>query len=125
MQRDAFDVAEAWGFTIKSEIVWCKMTKNGLPHFGMGRTVRGSHETCLIAHRGRANDMIKSHRVRSTFSAPMPTDGNGRIVHSAKPDKFFDIVDELTGRVVPRIELFARQYRATWDVLGNQLPEAA
>lgn len=121
MQRDALDVAEAWGFSVKSEIVWCKMTKRGLNHFGMGRTVRGSHETCLIAHRGRANSMIKSHSIRSTFSAPLPTDAQGRIIHSAKPDEFFSIVDELTGGSVPRIELFARRYRATWDVHGNQL----
>jgi N6-adenosine-specific RNA methylase IME4 len=51
-QQEALDVCKAWGFKDKTEIVWQKLTKTGLKWFGMGRTVRASHETCLIGQRG-------------------------------------------------------------------------
>lgn len=123
MQREALDVAQAWGFDVKSEIVWQKLTSNGLPHFGMGRTVRASHETCLVAVRGRASMVIANHGIRSTFSAPMPVDRRGRVIHSAKPREFFELIEQLIGPTcVPRLELFARVRRDGWDAIGNQLP---
>src|SRR5262245_7142273 len=51
MQEEALDVLWAWGFQLKSEIVWVKERPSGNLAFGMGRTVRGAHETCLIAVR--------------------------------------------------------------------------
>ena len=48
MQQEALDVARAWGFVVKSEIVWQKLTTKGKAHFGMGHYVRASHEVCLI-----------------------------------------------------------------------------
>ena len=51
MQQEALDVARAWGFTVKTELVWEKLTKTGKPHFGMGHYLRGSHEVCLLATR--------------------------------------------------------------------------
>ena len=125
MQRDALDVAMAWGFDVKSEIVWQKLTKNGLPWFGMGRTVRASHETCLVCVRGRASKVIRAKNIRSTFSAPAPVDASGKYIHSAKPDAFFDdIVMPLVGDV-PRLEIFARTRRPGWDAIGNQLAPLA
>ena len=119
MQADALRVADAWGFRVVSEVVWQKLTKNGKPHFGMGRTVRASHETALVCVRGRASRVIQSHRVRSTFSAPVPCGADGRPIHSAKPDEFFVIVEELCAG--PYLELFARKRRERWLQIGNQL----
>ncbi len=128
MQQDALDVAKAWGFDAKSEAVWQKLTKRGLAWFGMGRTVRASHETCLICVRGRASMVVVGKSVRSTFAAPVPVDADGRYVHSAKPDAFFtQIVEPLIGLPYvggPCLELFARRRRARWDAIGNQLPAA-
>ena len=117
MQQDALDVCRAWGFTPKSEIIWEKLTKTGRPHFGMGRFVRASHETCLVATRGRYK--VASRSVRSRFAAKMPVDPCGKIVHSAKPDEFFEIVEQLTDS--PRVELFARRHRPGWVCLGDQV----
>lgn len=126
MQREALLVAEAWGFEVKSEVVWRKTTSGGRPHFGMGRYVRNGHETCLIATRGRATKMVTSHSVRSVFEAQTPVDRCGRAVHSAKPRAFFDhVVEPLVGRpspLLPCIELFARVRRDGWDAIGDQLP---
>ena len=118
MQDDALQVAKAWGFRVVGEVVWQKLTVNGKPHFGMGRTVRGSHEMALICVRGRSSKVITSHRVRSVFAAPVPSI-NGRPIHSAKPDEFFAIVEELCAG--PRLELFARKRRDGWQQIGNQL----
>jgi N6-adenosine-specific RNA methylase IME4 len=114
MQQEALDVVKAWDFTLKSELVWKKLTKHGKRWFGMGRYVRAEHETCLIATRGRPQ--ILDRAVRSVFEAPA-----GR--HSEKPEEFFQIVERLCGG--PRVELFARRHRANWTCYGNELTAEA
>lgn len=112
MQPEALALIESWGFVVKSELVWEKVTKHGKPHFGNGHYVRAAHETCLIATRGRVQ--VKHHSQRSRFSARV-----GR--HSEKPDEFYRIVERLVPG--PRLELFARRERPGWVCLGNQLPK--
>jgi N6-adenosine-specific RNA methylase IME4 len=110
MQQEALDVAKAWGFTPKSELVWQKLTRTGKQHFGMGHYVRASHEVCLICVRGRA--MPKHRSQRSVFSAPV-----GR--HSEKPTAFYDIVREMYDG--PRVALFERKQREGFECFGDQL----
>lgn len=120
MQREALAVMQAWDFTLKSEIVWRKLTR-GTPkpdeqpkeHFGMGRYVRAAHEVCLIGTRGRFK--VESRSVRSIFSAPVQE-------HSRKPDDIYLIAEALSAG--PYAELFARRRRAGWMQYGNQLPES-
>lgn len=109
-QQEALDVIKAWGFTLKTEIVWVKITHTGARHFGMGRTVRAEHETCLIATRGKPITLDKS--VRSTFTAVV-----GR--HSEKPECMYTIIEKL--RAGPYVELFARKRREGWTSMGDQL----
>ena len=40
--------------------------------------------------------------------------------HSRKPDEAFTAAEILCGNV-PRLELFARETRPGWDVMGNQV----
>jgi len=108
--EEAYRVVRSWGFVPKSEIVWNKLTVTGLPWFGMGRHVRASHETAIVASRGRPER--SSGSIRSTFSAPV-----GR--HSEKPDAFFRLVERLCPG--PRLELFARKTRDGWTTIGDQL----
>jgi N6-adenosine-specific RNA methylase IME4 len=110
MQDDALRVCRAWGFTLKTELVWLKRTSRGKRHFGMGRIVRAEHETCLIGTRGRPSTRDRS--TRSTFEAAV-----GR--HSEKPDAFYDVVERLYQG--PYVELFARRRRGGWDCRGNEL----
>lgn len=128
MQQEALDLVKAWGFTVKSELVWLKRTKNGKRHFGMGRHVRLEHEVCLIATRGKGAGVLNKS-TRSTFVTELYLDDEGggsfeAMVgkHSEKPKEFFDIVESLVPG--PRLELFARQTRAGWTTLGNQVPLA-
>lgn len=114
MQQEALDVAKAWGFKPKTEIVWHKLTRTGKTHFGMGHYTRASHETCLVCVRGRPK--IRSRSVRSIFAAPV-----GR--HSEKPSAFFSLVEELSEG--PYVELFSRRHRDGWTNLGNELQDSA
>jgi len=106
MQQEALAVARAWGFSVTSEIVWVK------PQMGMGRTVRNCHEVCLVCRRGKPER--KSAAVRSWFEAP-----RGR--HSAKPERFFELVEQLTEG--PYVELFARRQRPGWVCLGAEVEQ--
>ncbi len=140
MQLEALEVAKAWGFTVKSEIVWDKLTKNGKPWMGMGRYVRASHETALVCTRGRYK--VDDRGVRSRFAVPVPTykAGDPEIgkvigrnkrgepilrkvgdhIHSAKPAFFYtDIVQRMCKG--PYCEMFARESRPGWTSLGNEV----
>jgi N6-adenosine-specific RNA methylase IME4 len=131
MQPEAFRVAKAWGFTIKAEGVWRKLTKNGKEHFGMGRYVRMSHETYLIGVRESNKPKIAHRAIRSTFEAP----GVADVVdldfeaptgaHSVKPDRIYEIAEALIPGG-PYVELFARRRRAGWIQYGDELePESS
>jgi N6-adenosine-specific RNA methylase IME4 len=113
MQSEAILVLHAWGFQLKSELVWVKTTTNGKRAFGMGHYVRASHETCLIGVRGSVQ--VADRSVRSVFEAPV-----GR--HSAKPDAIYEIAERLVPGG-PYAELFARRRRPGWMQHGNQLPD--
>jgi N6-adenosine-specific RNA methylase IME4 len=126
-QQEALDVVKAWGFTVKSEIVWVK-TKAGTTDetddpedekskkIGMGHYVRNEHETALVCTRGSFK--VHDRGVRSTFRAPIGA-------HSEKPEKFFELVERLAGpdREGHLCELFGRRARIGWHVYGDELPQ--
>jgi N6-adenosine-specific RNA methylase IME4 len=113
----AFRVMEAWGFTYKTYLVWVK------PQMGLGNYFRVSTELVLFGIRGemRTRDMA----LMNWFEAR-------RGKHSAKPQKFYDLVTKASPG--PYLELFARCDRANqlegtcqcsrcrlgWEVWGNQ-----
>ncbi len=116
MPQAPLTVIDTWGFTPKTEIVWLKKTAHGNRWFGMGRTLRAEHETCIVATRGKPK--VLNHSVRSTFvtdfeglSAPV-----GR--HSEKPEEFYKIVETLFDG--PYVELFARRQRPGWTCQGDE-----
>ncbi len=112
MPEEALRVCRAWGFRPVSEIVWAKTNAAGGARMGMGRYVRCAHETCIIATRGSGISLIESKSVPSWFTAP-------RGKHSAKPAAFFSLVERLARG--PYLELFAREARAGWATVGNEL----
>jgi N6-adenosine-specific RNA methylase IME4 len=123
MQEEALELAKAWGFTIKSEIVWQKM-RGDKPAFGMGHYVRAAHDTCLIGVRGRPKklDATSARNMRSIFAARMPLGADNRPVHSAKPDVIHNIIERLYQG--PYVELFARKHWPGWMCFGNELSGA-
>jgi N6-adenosine-specific RNA methylase IME4 len=107
---EACALASAWGFTLKTELVWRKQTTGGKRHFGMGRILRAEHEVCMVGTRGKP--IVKVRNVRTIFDAHV-----GR--HSAKPDEFYSLVEGLVDG--PYAELFARRQRAGWTCYGNEV----
>lgn len=135
MLEDALMVTRAWGFSAKTEVVWVKLARGELKrdllfpkgsrplllaqnvplHFGMGRYTRAAHETCLVAARGKAIELVKDHSIRSVFFAPVER-------HSKKPEIFYRNIVEKLSPVGPYAELFARERRAgDWFCFGNEV----
>ena len=79
----------------------------------MGKwTMKGS-EICLLATKGKAHGLIKSHKVRQLVEAE-------RDIHSRKPDEVRKRIVELLGDL-PKVELFCRTPKEGWDVWGNEV----
>lgn len=89
--REAFDLMDAWGFTYKTFLAWVK------PQMGMGNYFRVSSELVLFGVRGKLP--VEDRGIMNWFSAK-----RGR--HSAKPQKFYDIVEQASPG--PYLEMFAR-----------------
>jgi N6-adenosine-specific RNA methylase IME4 len=101
------EILRAWGFRYITALTWHKL---GAP--GMGFYFRGDTEHVLFGIRGKA-PIDPAIRVSNHFAAP-------RTVHSAKPDRFYEIVERVSPG--PYLELFARRRRYGWDVWGNEAP---
>jgi N6-adenosine-specific RNA methylase IME4 len=112
----AYGVARAWGFEPKSLLTWCKPLGPQL-----GGLFASTTEFCLFARRGV--DGVRGPRHPTTWWQ-WP-----RAAHSAKPEAFLDIVEQVSPG--PRLELFARRDRLGWDTWGDEslctaeMPEAA
>ena len=109
---DARDVATAWGFKPSCVLTWCKPPMGAALGFAFAPT----SEFVVFAHRGGLEPTV---RWESTwFAAPRPYIGKGGPTHSAKPDSFLDIVEQVSP--APRLEMFARRARFGWDYWGDQ-----
>jgi N6-adenosine-specific RNA methylase IME4 len=113
--RQAFDIVDAWGFTYKTCLTWCK------PQIGMGNWFRNTTEHVLFAVRGKQPTL--QNNVPTHFEA-------NRTQHSAKPDCFYDLVEQCSPG--PYYEMFSRRQRRVqfgdhvgelWGVFGNEAPQ--
>lgn len=119
---DAHAVAKAWSFPrYRSEGIWVKVSKSGTPRIGGGHTLRQAHEKFLLFSRGRPERISKA--CGSVIIAPHPVDERGRVIHSAKPPEFYQLVDRFAPG--PKAETFARRQWPGWDCFGLQMPVAA
>lgn len=101
------DIMAAWGFEYVTTLVWLK---TGAP--GLGNYFRVDTEFVLFGVRGRVS-IPPALRVSNHFAAP-------RTKHSAKPARFYEMIEALTPE--PRLEMFARRRRYGWDVWGDEAP---
>ena len=126
MPDDALEIARAWGFKkllSMNGLVWGKITKKGKAHFGMGHGTRNCLESAIIMYNGSLSRLIEDKSIRNYFEAKMPTDDNGKYIHSAKPEEARVIVEKLCydGN---KLEMFARKASEGWDVFGNEAPNS-
>lgn len=111
---DCLKVIESWGFKYKTiAFIWNKKTNKGNQVCFMGKwTLKGS-EICLLATKGKAHKLIKSHKFRQLVEAE-------RSIHSRKPDEVRRRIVELLGDL-SRVELFCRTPKEGWDFWGNEV----
>ena len=107
----ALDLAEAWGFTYKTNIVW---VKTGLQRPGSGYYLRGRHELLFICTRGsHVPDQLGREPIGSVLYA-------GVQEHSRKPTEVYDLIE----RIYPGtkyLELFLRgEARPGWVGWGQE-----
>ena len=104
------DIMDAWGFDYVTTLVWHKTGAMGL-----GNYFRVDTEFVLFGTRGRVA-IPPALRRSNLIAAP-------RNRHSAKPDRFYELIEAVTPE--PRLEMFARRRRYGWDVWGDEAPTAA
>lgn len=110
----AFEVMAAWGFVYKTTLTWVKTASTGAPaRNGMGFFFRGATEHVLFGVRGRL-PIPPAMRRENVILAP-------RGEHSEKPDEFYRLVDAVSAREAPRLDVFARKHRPGWHVYGDAL----
>jgi len=105
--RHGYDVAEAWGFTVRSPLTWIMFK------LGLGAYLRNSTEHLLFATRGKAPVNFRSQP--TWINAPVQD-------HSHKPEEQFAIIERISDG--PYLELFARRRPPStrpWFVWGNQI----
>ena len=105
----AYEVAEAWGFTVRSPLTWVKF------RLGLGGRyqLRNATEQLLFCTRGKAP--LGSRSQPTWFNAPVTE-------HSRKPAEQFAIIERVSPG--PYLELFARrrpESNQSWAVWGDQV----
>ncbi|GAB6987869.1 MT-A70 family methyltransferase [Nocardioides pyridinolyticus] len=102
--RHGYDIAEAWGFTVRSPLTWVKF------RLGLGVYLRNATEHLLFATKGRAPVQFRSQP--TWINAPVQD-------HSHKPEEQYALIERISPG--PYLELFARRRQAGWDAWGNQI----
>jgi N6-adenosine-specific RNA methylase IME4 len=107
-------LTSVWGFKYVTGITWNKRTKNMRKvKRGLGYVARNTCEHLLIGRRGSPPWAIPGEQWDTSFDAPA-------IGHSVKPDAPYAFLERQFANV-PKLEMFARQVRAGWDVWGNEV----
>jgi len=106
--RDAFTVADAWGFRYSQALVWAKRPCG----LGPGGTFAQTCEYILFCRRGSLSHLRRHESTWWNFKR------QGKGAHSQKPDAFLDIVEQVSPG--PYVELFARRARFGWDYWGDE-----
>lgn len=137
--REAIELAEAWGFTVRTMkgFTWVKLNAlaeshinkalaagevedfydfldllNGQTRMNGGNHTRANTEDLLIATRGVGLER-RDAGVKQVIYSPLGE-------HSEKPAEARHRLERLYGEV-PRIELFSRSAAPGWDHWGNQV----
>lgn len=113
---EGLDVMKAWGFEYKTNIIWEKVRKDGMPDGrGVGFYFRNVTEVLLFGIKGNKNRTLDAGRSQVNLIRSIKRE------HSRKPDEFISLIENCSS--APFLELFARGQRKNWDMWGNQAVE--
>lgn len=111
------EVMKAWGFEYKTNIVWEKIRKDGMPDGrGVGFYFRNVTEILLFGIKGDKNRTLQAGRSQVNLVRSIKRE------HSRKPDEIISLIESCSPG--PYLEMFARGDRENWDMWGNQATEA-
>lgn len=110
------EVMKAWGFEYKTNIVWEKIRKDGMPDGrGVGFYFRNVTEILLFGIKGDKNRTLQAGRSQVNLVRSIKRE------HSRKPDEIISLIESCSPG--PYLEMFARGDRENWDMWGNQATE--
>ncbi len=110
---EGLEVMKAWGFEYKTNLIWEKTRKDGMPDGrGVGFYFRNVTEILLFGIKGSNNRTLQPGRSQVNLLRSMKRE------HSRKPDEFISLIEKCSPG--PYLELFARGNRENWDMWGNQ-----
>lgn len=113
---EGLEVMRAWGFEYKTNTIWEKVRKDGMPDGrGVGFYFRNVTEILLFGIKGEKNRTLDPGRSQVNLIRAMKRE------HSRKPDEFVSMIESCSPG--PYLELFARGERDGWDMWGNQATE--
>ena len=113
---EGLEVMKAWGFEYKTNIIWEKIRKDGMPDGrGVGFYFRNVTEILLFGIKGDKNRTLDPGRSQVNLIRSIKRE------HSRKPDEFIPLIQNCSPG--PYLELFARGNREGWDMWGNQATE--
>lgn len=113
---EGLEVMKAWGFSYKTNIIWEKVRKDGMPDGrGVGFYFRNVTEILLFGIRGGKNRTLDAGRTQVNLIRAIKRE------HSRKPDEFAALIESCSS--APFLEMFARGNRQNWDMWGNQAAE--
>ena len=114
---EGLEVMKAWGFEYKTNLIWEKVRKDGMPDGrGVGFYFRNVTEILLFGIKGESNRTLQPGRSQVNLLRSMKRE------HSRKPDEFTSLIENCSPG--PYLELFARGDRPNWDMWGNQATTA-
>jgi N6-adenosine-specific RNA methylase IME4 len=110
---EGLEVMRRWGFTYKTNLVWCKVRKDGGPDGrGVGFYFRNVTELVLFGVRGGLRTAAPGRRQTNVILSR-------KREHSRKPDELYAIIEACSPG--PYLELFARYPRPGWSQWGDEV----
>lgn len=110
---EGLEVMKAWGFEYKTNIIWEKVRKDGMPDGrGVGFYFRNVTEILLFGIKGDKNRTLQAGRSQVNLLRSIKRE------HSRKPDEFIKLIESCSPG--PYLEMFARGSRENWDMWGDQ-----
>ena len=113
---DGLEVMKAWGFEYKTNIIWEKVRKDGMPDGrGVGFYFRNVTEILLFGIKGENNRTLQAGRSQVNLVRSIKRE------HSRKPDEIISLIESCSSG--PYLEIFARGERENWAMWGDQATE--
>lgn len=109
---EVYTALRGYGYQVVTGLPWVKVDQTGNPRYLTGHWWAGCSEYCVLLRRGKVSppDDVK----------PLGLLADEVLGHSRKPDGVHELAERSPG---PWVEWFAREPRAGWTVMGNELGE--